>query len=93
MGTPDSFELDIQKQDDLRHRWTLSRADGRVLDQGADVFIADCLATATARMDPERQITIIVDGVPAGDFVVARTQLEPSIVALEIGQAVLTRRR
>jgi hypothetical protein len=91
MAAPDSYELDIDKQDDLRHRWTLTRMGGRALDEGAEVFIADCPAAATA-MDRQSHMAIIVDGVSAGDFVVGRTPLEPSIVALETRQAALTRR-
>jgi hypothetical protein len=92
VGTADSFELDIKKQDDLRHRWTLSRPDGRVIDEGVELYTASCLAAATTGVDPTSRIVVSVDGVPAGNFMAMRMQLESSRVALEIGQALLTRR-
>ncbi|MEO6032882.1 MAG: hypothetical protein ABIP61_13425 [Burkholderiaceae bacterium] len=83
--------VDIRKQDDLRYRWTLRRPNGRVLDEGVEFYISSCLAAATARVDPTTRISVTVDGFVAGDFLAARTQLEPSAVALEIAQGMLTR--
>ena len=87
-----SFAVEVQKQDDLRYRWTLSRLDGRVVDEGVEVYIANCLALATVGADPTSRISVTVDGFVAGDFLAARTQLESSKVALEIANAMLSRR-
>ena len=91
MSAGDSFEVDIQRQSDLRYRWTLSRL-GRVVDQGVELYIASCLAAATVGVDPTSRITVSVDGFSGGSFFAVRTQLESSQVALEIAQAMLTRR-
>lgn len=92
LSAADSLAVDIRKQDDLRHRWTLSRPHGRVVDEGVELYIASCLAAATVGADPTSRISVTVDGFFAGDFLAARTQLESSAVALEIAQAILTRR-
>ena len=86
-----SLAVEVQKQDDLRYRWTLSRPSGRVIDEGVELYIASCLASATVGADPTSRISVTVDGFLAGDFLAARTQLESSAVALEIAQAMLTR--
>jgi hypothetical protein len=88
----DSLAVDIRKQDDLRYRWTLCRPNGRVVDEGIELYIASCLASATAGADPASRISVTVDDFEAGDFLAARTQLEPAAVGLEIAQAMLTRR-
>ena len=88
----DSLAVEIRKHDDLRYRWTLCRPSGRVVDEGVELYIASCLASATAGADPATRINVTVDDFQAGDFSAARTQLEPSVVALEIAQAMLTRR-
>ena len=87
-----SLAVDIRKQDDLRYRWTLIRPNGRVVDEGVELYIASCMAVATMGADPTCRISITVDGFAAGDFLAARTQLESSAVALEIAHAMLTRR-
>jgi hypothetical protein len=92
LSAADSLAVDIRKQDDLRYRWTLSRPSGRVVDEGVELYIASSLAAATAGADPASRISITVDGFVAGHFLAARTQLEAAAVALEIAQAMLTRR-
>jgi hypothetical protein len=92
MAGASSLAVDIRKQDDLCSRWTLSRPDGRVLDQGVELYIAKCLAAATVAADPTTRISVTVDGFSAGNFFAMRTQLESTTVALEIAQAMLTRR-
>lgn len=88
-----SLAVEVQQQDDLRYRWTLSRPNGRVIDEGVELYIASCLASATVEVaEPTSRISVTVDGFFAGDFLAARTQLESSAVALEIAQAMLTRR-
>lgn len=88
----DSLAVDIRKQDDLRYRWRLCRPSGRVVDEGVELYIAGCLASATVRADPATRISIKVDDFEAGDYLAARTQLEPAAVALEIAQTMLRRR-
>jgi hypothetical protein len=56
----DSLVVDIRKQDDLRYRWTLSRPDGRVVEEGVELYIASCLVAATASADPAGRISIVV---------------------------------
>ena len=62
LNAADSLAVDIRKQDDLRHRWTLSRPNGRVVDEGVELYIASCLAAASAGADPTRRIRVTVDG-------------------------------
>ena len=88
----DSLAVEVRRQDDLRYRWTLSRPSGRVLDEGVELYIASCLSAATVRADPTSRISVAIDGFPAGDFLAARSHLESTAVALEIAQAMLTRR-
>jgi general secretion pathway protein G len=54
--------VEVQKQDDLRYRWTLSRPKGRVVDEGVELYIASCLAAATLGADPTSRISVTVDG-------------------------------
>ena len=91
LNMSDPFTLEIRKEDDMRYRWTLSRPNGRVVDEGVEIYVASCLAEATKAADPASRTNVIVDGFLAGDFLAARTQLESSAVALEIAQAMLTR--
>lgn len=91
LNAADSLAVEVRQQDDLRYRWTLSRPNGRVVDEGVELFIASCLTAATIGVDPTSRISVTVDGFFAGDFLAARTQLESSAVALEIAQAMLTR--
>jgi hypothetical protein len=91
VSSADSLLVEIRKQDDVRYRWTLSRRNGRVLDQGVELYVANCLVAASAGADPTSRIGIVVDDFSAGDFLAARTQLESSAVALEIAQSMLRR--
>lgn len=84
--------LEVRKQDDLRHRWTLRRPNGRFVDEGVELLLASCLTSATIGADPKSRVSVTLDGFFAGDFLVARTQLESPAVALEIAQAMLTQR-
>lgn len=63
-----------------------------VVDEGVEIYVASCLAEATKAADPSSRLNVIVDDFLAGDFLAARTQLESTTVALEIAQAMLTRR-
>ena len=92
MRANDVLELDIRKQDNLRYGWNLSRADGRVVDNGVELYIADCLAIASVGLDLYTRLSVTVGGRRVGEFVAARTQWETSDVAREIAQALLTRR-
>ena len=92
MRATEAFELDIDKQDDLRYRWRLSRTSGRVVDSGVVLYIADCLATAAVGLEPDSRLTVNVDGRCIGGYSAMRMQLESSGVALDIAQAMLTRR-
>ena len=83
------FKLEPGKQDDLRHWWRLSRPSGRVLDHGAEAYIASYLAAAGRTVDPGSRIRVSVDGVPGGCYVAVRMQVDSIDVAAEIAQAVL----
>ena len=91
MSAGDSFEVDIQRQSDLRYRWSLRRL-GRVVDEGVELYVASCLRASTVGLDPTSQVTVSVDGFLGGSFFAVRMQLESSAVALELAQAMLNRR-
>ncbi len=90
LDAADAFEIDIREQG-VRYRWRLSYEDGRFIDEGVGLYVADCLSAASEGLDPTSRVAVKIDNVFAGDFPAVRAHLESSTVVLEIAQAMLTR--
>ena len=89
MTTASLLQLDIDWQDDVRYRWRLSRPSGRVIEQGVEAYIANCLKAAADTVNADDEISISVHGISGGRYDAVRMRLASIDVAVEVAREVL----